>query len=157
VSHISKLTQILNSEHEHYLFVNYSFFKKWNLIIRLLIYLNRNYLSCLIFRKKYKDHKNIVVIGLKWNGKNVKRRTTGYAKEFLDSHKNSKCPFCEQKLTESIITTDHIIPLSKGGNNSQVNLVATCLKCNNERGNQDFYPYLRSKNSRYKYKRHIFI
>lgn len=111
----------------------------------------------MIFRSNYKFHKNIVIVGLKWNGKNVKRRTTGFAKEFLELHKKSKCIFCDKILTETNITTDHIIPLSKGGNNCQVNLIATCLKCNNERGNMDFYTYLRLKKPKYLSKKNIFI
>jgi 5-methylcytosine-specific restriction endonuclease McrA len=94
----------------------------------------------------YKFCKNIVVVGLKWGGKNVKRRTTGFAKEFLEEAKNPKCIYCNCKLNTTNATTDHIIPISKGGNNCQVNLVVVCHDCNSQRGNLDFYEYLRIKN-----------
>jgi 5-methylcytosine-specific restriction endonuclease McrA len=32
-------------------------------------------------------------------------------------------------------TADHYIPLSKGGNNKHINIVLSCKKCNNIRGN----------------------
>ncbi len=96
-------------------------------------------------------------MGLKWNGKNVKRRTTGFAKDSLELNKNSKCVFCDKKLTETNVTTDHIIPLSKGGNNCQVNLIPSCLKCNNERGNMDFYEYFKFKKPKFLHKKVIFI
>ena len=40
---------------------------------------------------------------------------------------------------------DHIIPISDGGNNCQVNLVVCCKDCNNERGNMDFKTYISIK------------
>jgi 5-methylcytosine-specific restriction endonuclease McrA len=85
------------------------------------------------------------VVGLRWTGKNVKRRTTGFAKEYLKESYNPKCLYCSVKLTQYNATTDHIIPISKGGNNSKVNLVVCCIKCNNERGDMDFKKYLELK------------
>jgi hypothetical protein len=146
VSIINQLLYLIKSKHEHFLFIELDFYKTWKYLIKFLVYTNKNYIPCTIYKKEFKAHKNIVVVGLKWNGKNVKRRTTGFAKEFLDGNKNSRCLYCNQKLTKTNITTDHIIPLSKGGNNCQVNLVACCTKCNNERGNMDFYEYLKLKN-----------
>ncbi len=146
MSTIKQLLQLIKSKHEHFLFIDLDFYKTWKYLIKFLVHINKNYISCTIYKKQFKLHKNIVVVGLKWNGKNVKRRTTGFAKEFLDDNKNSKCLYCNQKLTKTNITTEHIIPLSKGGNNCQVNLIACCLKCNNERGNMDFYKYLKLKN-----------
>jgi 5-methylcytosine-specific restriction endonuclease McrA len=157
VSTLKILHQLYKNKHEHFIFVDLKLYCKWKYLIKFIIFLNPNYISCTIFRKKYKIYKNIVIIGLKWNGKNVKRRTTGFAKEFLEESKNPKCIFCRQSLTETNITVDHIIPISKGGNNCQVNLITCCLDCNNERGNSDFYTYLRLKNGTYKNKKYIFI
>jgi len=103
-----------------------------------------------IYRKKYKFLENIVIVGLKWNGKNVKRRTSGFAKEFLLENKKAKCIYCEKALDESNATTDHIIPISEGGNNAQINLVVVCFDCNNQRGNMEFKQYLRIKNPKYR-------
>jgi len=157
MSALKQLLLLLTSKHEHFLFVDYEFYKKWNLIVKLLVRFNRHYKSCLIFRKKYKIHKDIVIVGLKWSGKNVKRRTTGFAKDFLDETKNARCIYCNCNLTPTNATTDHIVPISKGGNNTQVNFIVSCLKCNSERGDMDFYKYLKIKNKKFANIKRIFI
>ncbi len=148
MSTINKLLYLVRAKEEHFIFIEWDFYKKWNWLTSIIIRLNPNYVSCKIFRKNYKMHSNIVIVGLKWNGKNVKRRTTGFAKDFLEDNKKANCIYCNQKLNERNATADHIIPLSKGGNNCQVNLIACCMKCNNERGNMDFYEYLKLKNKK---------
>jgi 5-methylcytosine-specific restriction endonuclease McrA len=43
-----------------------------------------------------------------------------------------KCAYC----TKSANTVDHVQPKSKGGADSWENLVACCLKCNNQKGDK---------------------
>lgn len=48
------------------------------------------------------------------------------------------------------MTTDHVIPLNKGGKNERRNYVALCEKCNQEKSDNvvypiDYYPYLPEK------------
>lgn len=147
---IKKLKHLYQSTHDHFLGVDFDFYKKWKWLIKLLVWLNKEYISCEIFRKKYKAHNNLVVVGLKYGGKNVKRRTSGFAKEFIAGHPNPKCVYCGCKLTDENATSDHIIPVSEGGNNTQINLLVVCKKCNNERGNREFVEYLRLKNPKFK-------
>lgn len=151
------LTYLYKSKHDHFLSVDFKFYKKWKWIIKFLIILNHNYVSCEIFRKEYKYKKDFVVIGLKWGGKNVKRRTSGFAKDFILNNKNTICIYCENKLTIHNATSDHIIPISKRGNNCQINMVVCCKSCNNERGNLDFKEYLKVKNPKYKKIKYPFI
>ena len=141
---------ILRSKDQHFISVDKKIWEKWSILIRLFVWLNRNYMSCVIYRKKYKFLENIVIVGLKWNGKNVKRRTTGFAKEFLKENPDAKCIYCEKSLNEENATTDHIIPICEGGNNTQVNLMVSCFDCNNERGSTNFFDYLRIKNPKYR-------
>lgn len=152
-----KLKEFRKTKHKHFLFVNWDEYKKYGLLIRIAIRLNPNYLSCKIYRKQYKNYENIVVVGLKWYGKNVKRRTNGYAKEQLESV--DTCLFCHSKLNEVNVTADHIIPISQGGSNSKVNLVACCDNCNGERGDSDFYEYFffKRKDLSHKDKNNYFI
>ncbi len=81
-----RLIQILKfiktAEHPHFLSIDNNIYRKWKWIIRIFILMNKNYKSCEIFRKKYKTMENFVVIGLRYNGKNVKRRTSGFQKNF---------------------------------------------------------------------------
>ena len=142
---IGKLIEIVKARHQHFLHVDYNFYKKYKWIIKVAVLINRNYIGCEIFRKKYKFNHNLVVIALKWGGKNVKRRTNGYAKDFIEKNPDTKCIYCDIPLTNKNATSDHIIPVSKGGNNCQVNLVVTCFECNNQRGDLNFYEYMKIK------------
>lgn len=141
----------------HFLSVTQEQWEKWSLLIRISLFFNKNYKPCVIYRKKYKFLTNIVIIGLKWNGKNPKRRTSGFAKEFVNSNENVKCIYCECKLTLENATADHIIPISEGGNNCQINLIVVCFDCNNERGNLSFMDYIKLKNPKYLKNKYISI
>jgi 5-methylcytosine-specific restriction endonuclease McrA len=51
-----------------------------------------------------------------------------------------KAPLYRNQINESrwrtdLLTADHIVPISKGGGNSFVNLRAVCGECNHERDN----------------------
>lgn len=153
---IKTIRNIYNSKHLHFLSVDYKVYKRWKWLILLSVKLNKNYIPCEIFRLKYKNLENIVIIALKYNGKNVKRRTNGYAKDFIRD-KVINCLYCETELTNENATTDHIVPISHKGNNCLVNLVICCQNCNVERGNKDFKTYLQSKNKRYRRLKHPFV
>lgn len=138
---------LITSKHSHFISVDKPTYKRWKFLVILSVKLNKNYKSVEIFRKRFKILEDFVVVGLKYSGKNVKRRTSGFAKEFIEQNKNAKCIYCDEKLTPDNATADHIIPISDGGNNCQVNLVVCCKDCNNERGNLDFRYYMSKKNS----------
>ena len=46
---------------------------------------------------------------------------------------NNQCVYCESKKH---LTIDHVIPKSRGGNNTWKNLVTCCLSCNLKKGNK---------------------
>jgi hypothetical protein len=47
------------------------------------------------------------------------------------------CAYCGTTVENGAkLTLDHIIPHSKGGSNSETNLVTCCLTCNSARGNR---------------------
>lgn len=151
------IKSITNSERPHFLSVDKKTYNRWKFLIKLAVNINKNYKSCEIYRKKFKSLEDFVVVGLKYNGKNVKRRTSGFAKEFVNKNKGSVCLYCENELSHENATADHIIPISEGGNNCQVNLIVCCKDCNAERGNIDFKSYLFRKNKKYVNKRNIMI
>ncbi len=140
------LKYILITKEDHYLAVDYNIFKKWKYLIIVLVLFNKRYKKCIIYRKKFKEYEKFVVIALKHTGKKIKRRTNGFAKKFIQEHSDAKCLYCDIQLTEENSNTDHIIPISHGGNNAQVNLVVCCMNCNSERGNMEFYKFRKNKN-----------
>lgn len=142
---------------EHYIAVDYQLYKYAKILIWVMIWLNSRYKLCEIYRHKYKSDRNLVIVGLRWNGRNVKRRTSGFAKDYINRHRNPTCIYCQCKLNLENATADHIIPISKGGNNCQVNLMVCCTDCNSERGNVSFIKYIKYKNSSYKKVSVIFI
>jgi 5-methylcytosine-specific restriction endonuclease McrA len=47
------------------------------------------------------------------------------------------CVYCGSSVEDGIqLSLDHCKPYSKGGNNSEKNLVTCCAKCNSSRGNR---------------------
>jgi len=46
---------------------------------------------------------------------------------------NGRCFYCKNKID---LTIDHIIPVSKGGEHTQSNIVAACKSCNSRKGNK---------------------
>ena len=142
---------LTTTKNDHYLYFTLENYKRYKWIIWVLLLFNSDYRVCKLFRKTHRYHKNIVVVGLKYYGRNVKRRTNGFAKEFLEENTGENhCPYCNTVLTEENTTADHMIPVSKGGNNSRVNLLACCKDCNEERGDEDFYRYLFQKQPKYR-------
>ena len=147
----------MKSNHSHFLSVDSITYKRWKLLIKLAVKFNKSYKPCEIHRRKFKILENFVVVGLRYNGKNVKRRTSGYAKEFIENNKGATCLYCETVLNEENATADHIVPISNGGNNTQVNLIVCCKSCNSERGNLEFKSYLFMKNEKYKNRKIFYI
>ena len=148
---------ITKAENHHFIFFRLKNYKKYKWLIKILIRLNKNYKGCTIYRVKYRKHKNIVVVGLRYYGRNVKRRTNGYAKSFLTKRKDIYCPYCGDVLNYKNITADHIVPISKGGSNAKINLMVCCKKCNEDRGDEEFYRYLKRSNIKYKDMKYPFL
>jgi len=52
----------------------------------------------------------------------------------LEKH-NFKCAYCGCQFNEdNLPTRDHIIPISRGGNNTKENVIPACLSCNDKKG-----------------------
>lgn len=46
------------------------------------------------------------------------------------------CQYCLTPLTRQLLTLDHVIPLSKGGQTCWENIVSSCGKCNSTKGDR---------------------
>ncbi len=47
-----------------------------------------------------------------------------------------RCQYCGEKKAATALTLDHIMPRSRGGDNSPVNIVTACVPCNNRKSNR---------------------
>lgn len=52
---------------------------------------------------------------------------------------DGKCQYCLKQIPYSAATRDHCYPRSKGGDNSDSNIVLSCKKCNSKKSNK--FPY----------------
>ncbi len=46
------------------------------------------------------------------------------------------CMYCGKQFEESNLTRDHVIPISRGGKDRWLNVVAACRNCNTRKGNR---------------------
>ena len=49
---------------------------------------------------------------------------------------NNQCQYCANHFSDDKLTMDHVMPKSRGGNNTWENLVAACMKCNQKKGSR---------------------
>jgi 5-methylcytosine-specific restriction endonuclease McrA len=66
---------------------------------------------------------------------NVRRRReqSGMRRLRIYMRDKFRCHYCGDKKTAAELTLDHILPRSRGGHNSPVNIVTACLQCNNRK------------------------
>lgn len=72
--------------------------------------------------------------------KQQRRRLTAVAKEKIFIRDKYECQYCG---SHEDLEIDHIIPLSKGGNNEDSNLITACHKCNNLKGDKDIKEFFK--------------
>lgn len=81
----------------------------------------------------------------------VKRKSfTLKEKEEVLERTNFKCAHCGKTLDLETFTMEHIFPVARGGTHDTYNLVALCLKCNEEKSNmvyniRDYYKHIDEK------------
>lgn len=64
----------------------------------------------------------------------------------LFKEQRGRCHYCNVQMTTDEegpfhCTTEHKVPVSKGGSNYRKNLVGACYKCNNARGSVDYHTF----------------
>lgn len=59
-----------------------------------------------------------------------------FTRDGLIRRDNNTCGYCGVKAYGEDITHDHIIPRSKGGEDSWMNAIAACRKCNGKKDNR---------------------
>lgn len=48
----------------------------------------------------------------------------------------NRCQYCGRKFSSSELSLDHVVPISRGGRSTWLNVVCACLKCNVRKGNR---------------------
>lgn len=79
-----------------------------------------------------------------------RRYFTKEEKSSILKKSGSKCSHCGKKLSIDTMTVEHVVPISKGGTNNDVNLVALCDECNINKidyvvNPADYYKYIKPK------------
>jgi 5-methylcytosine-specific restriction endonuclease McrA len=67
-----------------------------------------------------------------------KSRIFGYAKynkQSVFARDNGTCQYCGKVLSYNEFTRDHVIPVAQGGKTTWDNIVVSCKRCNNLKGN----------------------
>ncbi len=69
---------------------------------------------------------------------NVRRRqeASGAKRVRIYIRDKYRCQYCGDKKAPRDLTLDHILPRSRGGDNSPVNIVTACVQCNNRKGDR---------------------
>jgi 5-methylcytosine-specific restriction endonuclease McrA len=69
---------------------------------------------------------------------NVRRRreATGSKRVRIYIRDGFRCQYCGERKNPVELTLDHILPRSRGGNGSAINIVTACLSCNQRKGNR---------------------
>ena len=69
---------------------------------------------------------------------NIRRRREASSMKRLRIYMRDKfrCQYCGEKRPAGELTLDHILPRSRGGDNSPVNVVTACVACNNRKGDR---------------------
>ena len=69
---------------------------------------------------------------------NVRRRqeASGTKRMRIYIRDKYRCQYCGEKRAPRDLTLDHILPRSRGGDNSPVNIVTACVACNTRKGDR---------------------
>ena len=65
-----------------------------------------------------------------------RREASGMKRLRIYMRDKFRCQYCGEKKTAGTLTLDHILPRSRGGDNSPVNVVTACVACNNRKGDR---------------------
>ena len=69
------------------------------------------------------------------SGRKRRRNKIPLTNSALFSRDNNKCAYCGETFKRHDLTRDHVHPTSKGGLDVWENVVTSCFKCNQKKGN----------------------
>lgn len=75
------------------------------------------------------------VILLRWFNGYIKHEVR-FSRHNIFERDGHICQYCRKRFARSQLTLDHIIPQSRGGDETWENLVVACISCNVKKGNR---------------------
>ncbi|MFT7460133.1 MAG: hypothetical protein ACI909_002821 [Planctomycetota bacterium] len=82
------------------------------------------------------DINSIIAIKRSTSHKHLSRTIPPLTNRELFLRDAHLCMYCGKQYHESHLTRDHVIPISKGGKDRWLNVVAACRSCNTRKGNR---------------------
>lgn len=64
------------------------------------------------------------------------RHEVRFSRQSIFERDGNRCQYCGRRFPKSQLTLDHVIPASRGGDESWENLVVACLGCNVKKANR---------------------
>jgi 5-methylcytosine-specific restriction endonuclease McrA len=78
------------------------------------------------------------IVATRGDTRTVERNRVGYTPPLNNStlfkRDANLCMYCGKRFAKSDLTRDHITPISRGGKDIWMNVVAACRRCNNHKG-----------------------
>lgn len=78
----------------------------------------------------------IIALDYKTSPTKYRHETPSLSSKTLYLRDRHICAYCGNGFKKSQLTKDHILPKSHGGDNSWMNLVTACKRCNHAKGNR---------------------
>ncbi len=63
-----------------------------------------------------------------------RKRDVKFSRQNIYARDKFRCQYCREKLKPRELTCDHVIPRSRGGSTTWVNIVTCCRPCNRKKG-----------------------
>lgn len=91
---------------------------------------NHSYIRTVRFKLRVPE----VIVLTAYGG--IPRKDTVLTRKAIFERDANVCQYCGRKMRREKLTIDHIVPRSRGGNDSWNNLVLACLECNARKRNR---------------------
>ena len=88
------------------------------------------------WNKNHRAYRNYLDMIRRMRLRNIEGSFTLEQWEDLKKKFNYTCPMCNKQEPEIILSIDHIIPISRGGDNYIMNIQPLCRSCNSSKGNK---------------------
>ena len=93
-------------------------------------------ISDLEYNKRNRSYRNYMDMIRRMKLRNIEGAFSREQWEDLKNKFNYTCLMCGKKEPEITLSIDHIVPITKGGDNYITNIQPLCRSCNSKKGNR---------------------